>query len=405
MQAPAVNDDLFSPTALADPYPVFERLRGAAPIHLLPEQGLHLVVGHDAVRAVLADPDTFSSNIVEVLQVADDQVSASEAGAVDVLATADAPTHTFHRKLVSPAFSRRRVGELADRIDRLIDDRLVPALGSDAFDWMATIASPVPVLMIGELLGLPAADADRLQQWSDTAVEMLSGLVTPDRLTEVTASIMEFMAYLAAQLDTALRSPCGGLIDAVAIEVAEGRMTPEHANILLVQLVTAGSESTTSLIGTAARMVAGDAVLQRELRDDPARIPALIEEAVRLDSPFRGHYRVTTADAVIEGVELPAGSRLMLLWGAANRDDRVFDAPDAIDLDRPNPKVHNSFGHGIHFCIGAHLARLEATRAIIRLLESTGSVTLPPDYAADYVPSLFIRRLAQLPLIVTEVAR
>jgi cytochrome P450 len=398
VQAPSVHDDLFTPRALADPYPVFERLRGAAPIHFLAEQGLHLVVGHDAVRAVLADPETFSSNIVEVLQVADGQVSASEAGAVDVLATADAPTHTAHRKLVAPAFSRRQVAELADRIDQLIDDRLAPALDARSFDWMATVASPVPVRMIGELLGLPASDADRLQHWSDIAVEMLSGLVGPERLGEVTASIIEFMAYLAAQLDSALTSPCGGLIDAVAAEVAADRMGPEHANVLLMQLVTAGSESTTSLIGTAARMMAADAALQHELRADPERIPALIEEAVRLDSPFRGHYRVATADAVIEGVELPAGSRLMLLWGAANRDDRIFDAPDAIDLDRPNPKVHNSFGHGIHFCIGAHLARLEATRAITRLLGSTESVSLPADYQPDYVPSLFIRRLAQLPL-------
>ena len=168
--------------------------------------------------------------------------------------------------------------------------------------------------------------------------------------------------------------------------------------MLLVQLVTAGAESTTSLLGTAARLVAQDKDLQAVLRADPTGIEALVEEAVRLESPFRGHFRVTTRPARLGGVELGAGTRLMLMWGASNRDPKIFDTPDGVDLDRPQPKQHHSFGRGIHFCLGAHLARKEAVQAIQVLLETTTHVDCDDDIA--YVHSLIVRRLARLNLKV-----
>ncbi|MGW1996274.1 cytochrome P450 [Embleya sp. NPDC001921] len=148
-------------------------------------------------------------------------------------------------------------------------------------------------------------------------------------------------------------------------------------------------------------MLAADARLQERVRADDALVAALVEEAVRLESPFRGHFRVTTRATELGGVHLPEGARLMLLWGAANRDAAAFPRPDTLDLDRPAAKAHTSFGRGIHFCVGAHLARLETTVALRALPAATDHIAPAPDSEPTYVPSTFVRRLAHLPLTLT----
>jgi len=166
--------------------------------------------------------------------------------------------------------------------------------------------------------------------------------------------------------------------------------------------VIAGGESTTSLIGNAALILATDADLQQRLRDHHELIPAFIEEALRVHPSFRNHYRLVTTDTELAGVPLPRGSHLALLWPAANRDPDAFAQPDAIDIDRDKPRSHVGFGWGIHLCIGAPLARAEARVAIETLLDRTTSVEL--DHHADppeYIPSLMVRRLRNLPLLLS----
>jgi cytochrome P450 len=183
--------------------------------------------------------------------------------------------------------------------------------------------------------------------------------------------------------------------------VEAGQLTGDEAMNLVLQLVTAGTESTTSLLGSAVRIIGADDDLQTRLRDDPALIDDLIEETLRLESPFRGHFRIATRDTTLAETPIPAGSRLMLLWGAANRDPLQFDEPDCMDLFRPAIKSHLGFGRGIHFCLGAHLARLEAKRAIGCLVERTGDIRLAPEHQDCYNPSLLIRRLEKVVISVT----
>ena len=407
MQAPVVTEDFFSATGLEDPYPLYDRLRAAGPVHRLAEQDLHLVLGQREVRQVLDDPGTFSSNLAGVLQHQDGDVGfidTAAAGAVDVLATADPPVHTAQRRVLQKPFSRARIHALTDEVDALLTPRIAQLVGDGGGDWMAGVATPLPVLMIGRVLGLPARDADRLTTWSDAAIELLSGLAPADRLADVGGRLAEFMDYLRGHLDDARRQPSGGLLDDIAATAGAGQLTEREAVVVLVQLVTAGTESTTSLIGSAARLLATDPALQDRLREAPALIDSFVEETLRLESPFRGHFRITTRPTELGGVSLPRGAKLMLLWGAANRDADPFPDPASLDLERPGLKSHTGFGRGIHFCLGAHLARLEATRAITGLLAVTDRVDLVPGSAPRHLPSMFVRRLARLPLAVTPSA-
>ncbi|QDY75540.1 cytochrome P450 [Streptomyces qinzhouensis] len=404
--APVLADDLFAPAALDDPYPLYERLRAAGPVHFLPALGLHLVVRHAEVLAALDDPATYSSHLVGLLYAGEDGVSllaagGPDGGGADVLATADPPAHTGHRRIVQQGFGRGRVAELRADVERLVAPRVAALVAAGGGDWMAGLATPLPVLVISRILGLPDADAGRLTAWSDAAVELLGGLAGPERTGGLALEIVAFTEYLHGRLDAAGRVPAGGLVDEIAAARADGRLSRDEAAGLLLQLVTAGSESTTSLLGSAVRMLAADPALQDRVRTEPALLEAVIEEALRLESPFRGHFRVTTRDAELGGVHLPEGARLMLLWGAANRDPGAFEGPDLLDPGRSAVRSHTAFGRGLHFCLGAHLARLEAMAALSALLDATVRIALPSGDRPSYVPSMFVRRLDRLPLLLT----
>ncbi|MGD9514636.1 cytochrome P450, partial [Mycolicibacterium sp.] len=180
---------------------------------------------------------------------------------------------------------------------------------------------------------------------------------------------------------------------------AAGELNNLTAQVMLVTLFSAGGESTAALIGSATQIIATRPDFQRRLRADPGLIPAFLEEVLRFEPPFRGHYRHVVRDCALAGQELTAGSRLLLLWGAANRDPARFDAPDEFQIERPNGEAHIAFGKGAHFCIGAALARFEARIVIDHLLRHTSWV----DAAGPgwWLPSLLVRRLDELPLTMT----
>jgi cytochrome P450 len=385
---------------LASPYDAFEEMRAVGSVHHDPSLDLYFVIDHAVIREVLDHPEVYSSHLLAVLQRDGARVSlpTSEVpGGADVLAIADPPAHTAQRKLVQPTFGKREVKNLTATIDGELTRRIQLLVAAGGGDWMRAVASPVPVCVISEVLGLPADDAERLVGWSDMAVELLSGLADSDRMAAIFVAVGEFMAYLVERLADA----SSGLLVNLRSAVDQGRLSHDEAVGLLAQLVAAGTESTTSLLGSALRLIAGDSELQFRLRTDRALIDPFIEETLRLESPFRGHFRITTRDTALAGSTIPAGSRLMLLWGAANRDPSEYGEPSQLDLARPGTKGHLGFGRGIHFCLGAHLARLEAQRAIERLLDLTSDVVLAPDHVDAYHPSLLIRRLERVCITVT----
>lgn len=390
--------DLFSPEGLEDPYPLYETLRDQAPVTQLGETGIWLVTRHRDLVEAASKPDVFLSHISAIFYAGEGTnpvVIAADPdaiGAVDVLATQDPPAHRLQRKLIDRAFTASAIASL-ERDIRAFTVAALDGAGS-MIEWMDALANPLPIMVIGSMLGLPSEDGKAMKRWADAAVDLLSGVAPPERMLEAWQEVVELLDYLRGRL--AAPAPESVTAD-VADAVARGDLSDREGVSMMLQLVIAGSESTASLMGSAARILAERQDLQTSLRHEPGRIATFLEETLRIESPFRGHFRVTTQDTELGGVRLPAGARVMLMWGAANRDGDAFEAPDDVDLERAHPKAHVAFGSGIHMCVGAPLARLEARIAIGTLLDRTTSFTLAAP--VKHIPSLFVRRLESLQLL------
>lgn len=409
--------DPMSPEVVEDPYAFLEVLRRRAPVFPLPDGSYTLVTRYEDVQRVIMAPELFSSKLVAILLATPDHspqvmnLADADARPVDVLAIADPPDHCRQRKWVNQAFTPKRVTALEPRIRELAQELLSAFNAKENKDWMDGFCFPLPMTVICELLGLPRKDCTQLQRLSDDAISLLSGINTPEQLAQYAGSAMQLMAYLSDRFDEARRAPkdnvLGALVHATGMTqsnvdpggAAEPTLSNDEVVSILIQLLTAGQETTGSLIGSATLLLARDGALQARLRGEPALIPAFIEEVLRLESPFYGHFREVVADTELSGVPLAAGTRLLVSWASANRDERVFPNPDAIDLNRENKKAHFGFGRGIHFCLGAHLARVETRIALETLLSQTETFTVTPEAGPlTHVPSLFVRRLTALPL-------
>lgn len=408
-----VVDPLFDPSVVEAPHDYYAELRRGSPVHLLPGTGTYLVTRLDLVHEVVADTATYSSNSNAFLHVrpdgsatlldalGDEPVDGPTTGAV--LATADPPDHTRLRRLMSRVLSTKGVAHLEDGLRAVVDQALDVLLAGRRTEWMADFAEPLPAVMVARLLGLADDAAPRLKEIGFASVEQIGGFVPDERRGAVRDLMVDLGpvadAYTAA-LDGAPVDP--GTILGLCVEaVAGGEMDHLEAIGTLMLVVSAGTESTTSLLGTGARFLAQDRALQDRLRREPALIPTFVEEVCRVEPPFRGHYRRVTRDTTLGGVDVPAGSRVVLVWPAANRDPSGFTEPERIDLARPSPRQHVGFGWGIHLCIGAPLARLEARVAFERLLARTERIELDGDPDLRHHRSLMIRRLVELPLALT----
>lgn len=405
MASPA-DFDPFAPETVENPHAFFRALRKQEPVCPLRGGQWTVVSRRRDIEAVAMDPRTFSSNLVGVLIAGngDDapmllEMPAGGPRPVDALAIADPPAHPRQRKLVNAAFSMRRIKGLEPRLRQLASQLFDAFEQESEVEWMEAVARPLPMLVICELLGFPAQDADQLERWSTAGIALLSGLATAAEIGANSIQVAELGGYIAARFaeaKTALPDDVMGDL-ARASQATNPAIGDDEAVAILLQLLIAGQETTTSLLGGAVRLLAEDPALQARLRAEAHKVPTFIEETVRLESPFYGHFRVANEDTELAGCPVSAGTRLMLLWGSGNRDGD--ESLEHVDLDRDKPRDHLSFGHGIHYCIGAELARLEARVVIETLLERTASVALACDAGAvRHRPSLFVRRLERLPL-------
>jgi cytochrome P450 len=406
-------DPLFGPDVVQDPHDYYRHLRTTDPVHEIAGTGTFVVTRMDLIHQVVTDVETFSSASGEFLHLGDwaepglrPPMSGlpSDVGG-GAIATTDPPDHARQRKMVTRRLSTSNIQAMEPEFRALVTDAFSD-IGSDGrFDWMSGVAEPLPMVMVARILGLPDELAPQLKRQGYAMVERISGFVPEDRIAQledegVNGLTPVIEAYLQAKEGATAYE--NGLIGIVKRAVDNGELTDLEAFGILSVIIAAGGESTTSLTGTAARILAERPDLQDELRRDPTGIPTFIEEALRYDPPFRGHYRVATRDTELAGTRLPAGSHLLLAWPAANRDSTVYEEPDEIRLDRPKPRHHVGFGWGIHLCVGAPLARVEAKVAIETLLARTQRFSLDPDrLPLRYHPSLVIRRLVSLPLVLT----
>ena len=414
MKKNIVDIDPFDPVVVESPWEFFSLLREQSPLYLLPNKAYYLVSRYEDVIQVAMDTETFSSNLVAVLMAGEGNNDGPsvltlaggnnrEAQATDVLAIADPPKHTRQRRVANRAFSMRRVKAMEDNILTL-SHSLIDNFDGDEIDWIQAFAIPLPMTIIIQLLGFPLEDMSKLKLWSDASVALLSGINTADEMLTHGKKINEMIAYLAQRYDEAYEHPgdnlLGDLIKEAKIDDEEfGR---DEIVSMLVQLLSAGNETTTSLIGSAMWLLLKEPQLQAELRRFPQRIEYFIEEVLRLESPFHGHFRVATRDTLLAGAQLKKGDRLMLLWSSAGRDDSAFSKADKIKLDRQKPKSHLAFGYGIHHCIGASLARAEARISIATILQRTSLIELSTDNDFRHIPSLFIRSLEKLKIKISR---
>jgi len=390
------------PDYRADPYPHYRALRERDPIHRSFAAGGWVLSRHRDVAAVLRDPG-FSSDERNWSRYRRLRARGERAGLPDPYDTerasmlrVDPPDHSRLRNLVSKAFTPRAVEQMRPRIESILKELLVPLGTSGRFELVRDIASPLPVTVIAEMLGVPTEDRERFRHWSDDVIRSLGDSTLEDRRASVRA-MEELGGYLVEIAEQRRREPRNDLLSSlVAAEEAGDQLSPGELATMGVLLLVAGNETTTNLIanGTLALLRHPDqwALLQRE----PERIPNAVEELLRFDSPVQLTSRLVKEDGELEGRPLRRGEQLVLLLGAANRDPEAFPEPDRLDVTRENVR-HLSFGHGIHFCLGAQLARLEAALTFQALLERFPRLALAGD-AVTWRPNTVLRGPQALPL-------
>jgi cytochrome P450 len=406
----AAVDPLFDAAVVEDPFAYYARLRELDPVHEVKGTGAFLVTRMDLVQEVIADPTTYSSETIKFLHLdrhGRPELSSASSDLVQdlevpmVLATADPPDHSRQRKVLNRLFTRGSIERREPEVRALVDSLLDAHLEHREIDWMRQFAIPLPAVVLSRLLGLPDEAADFVRDFGYASGEQLSGFATEERCLEIQGAIGDLgpVAEAYMQAREAESPDLDTVIGVCADAVGSGDLDDIESFVILLLLVSAGSESTTSLIGTGASIMAQDDALQDRLRSNPSLVETFVEEACRIEPPFRGHYRRVTRDTSLAGVALPVDTRLVLMWPAANHDSRSFDHPDAIDLERGSPRRHVGFGWGIHLCLGAALARLEARIAFEQLLARTKWFELElPAELLQHQQSLLVRRLTGLPL-------
>ena len=395
--------EFFGTRAIQDPYPLYDRLRAAGPVHRVGDSGFYLVCNRDAITEVVSRPADFSSNLTATMTyTADGGVAAfpmdKVGGRTHILVTADDPVHAAHRRLLLSQFTAKRVRAFEPLIVEIFEKLWATGIVDGRIEWMDAVANRLPMMVVARLIGVPDDDADQLAHWGYASTQLLDGLMSTDELAASMTAITDLSAYIVEQLRDAAEHPRDDLVSELAGACRTGVIDQFTAQLILVSLFSAGGESTASLLGTAVGMLTGKPDVQRRLREHPELMGAFVEETLRLEPPFRAHYRHVLRDTRVAGVDLPADSMVLLLWGAANRDPAHVEAPDEFRLDRPTIKGHLTFGKGVHFCLGAPLARLEAMTVLPMLLERT--TRLEAAEVGPWLPSVLARRYEYLELAV-----
>ncbi len=390
---------------ILDPYPVYARIRAQPGLVRHRKDRYFLVSRYKDVREAVMRVEDFSNAYISAMVRYNPVLSRlpkSFTDSWDVLAVADNPNHELHRRLMKRHFTRSPIADLLERVAPMVDRRIDGFVRNGGGDFSADVAMIVPAETTLALLGFPVTDAPELKRIIDGCVELLAGQFPKGRAISSFVAGSKLFLYGQRQLRRLRARPehapptCAALLEAIN----DGVIGETLAVTLVCQLIAAGVDSTASLLGNALRMLAESPELVQQLRDDQALIPAFIEECLRLESPFQGHFRVVRRSTTLAGEALAPGDRLMLCWGAANRDPEAFENPDELIINRSrNAGTHVAFGYGYHLCLGSEMARSTAKHVVTRFLSATQGIALTQQKPV-LRPSPYLRTLTSLPLRV-----
>lgn len=414
-------DYFTDPSLVNDPYPYFEHLRSQCPVVHVPHHGVVAVTGYDEAVEVYRNPDVYSSansflgpfpplpfepegdDISEQLEAHRGEILLNEH-----MVTMDPPQHTQQRSLLRSLLTPRRLKENEEFMWRLADRQIDEFLAEGRVELLTGYAQPFALLVIADLLGVPEADhATFRARLTSTQARSL------DAEEQVAVNPLEWLEdRFTAYIEDRRREPRRDVLTQLATATFPDGSLPEVIDVVrpATFLFAAGQETTARLLGAAMIILAENPDLQRQLREDRSRIPAFVEETLRLESPVKSDFRLVRTTTSLRGVDLPAGTPVAILTGAVNRDPDRFECPAQFRLDRPNVREHIAFGRGVHSCPGGPLARVEARVSIERLLDRTADIRIsesehgPADARRfGYEPTYILRGVTALHLEFTPV--
>jgi cytochrome P450 len=369
-----------------------------SPISSIGNSGFHLISSFELIQEVLDREADFSANLKGVLYRSHDGnpdcFDLSETGALDVIATADGANHARHKKVLANAFTTKSVMQYEAYI-RKIADKEIQKIKVNGGSCIATIEK-IPAMVISKLIGLPDTEYDDFIRWIMIGGSILAGEISSDGLHYLAVETEKMSGYLLEKFNL-LQNPNfrdQSLLSVLRDAFENGDISQEEAIGIAIILFGAGGESTSALMGSSIYHLATKSEIQNELRKNNELIGPFIEEVIRMSPPFRFHYRHVNSDCCLGGYPLLSGEKLLLSWDSANRDENQFNNPNEFSLKREKPKNHIGFGRGVHFCIGATLARLEVKIFIETLLESFDQFKLKNEPC--YLNSIFVRRFTSL---------
>ncbi|MEP6870926.1 MAG: cytochrome P450 [Anaerolineaceae bacterium] len=381
------------PAFLENPFPFYKMGLAMSPL-FLPSPGMWLVFGYEDCLAILRDNRTWSSEFQRPENMLESPPPPSMLGS-------DPPRHARLRGLVSQAFTPRMVDALEPRIREIADELLSAKLPTGSMDLVHDLADPLPVIVISEILGIPAADREKFKLWSDRVVAQLGAGASGGDDELPPATFEEMRDYFSAMVDERRAHPKRDLISGlVRAEIDGQKLNFDELLQMLILLLVAGNETTTNLIGNAVLEFMAHPVQLARLRADMSLLPGAIEEVLRFNSPVQATVRSATRDVQFGEKTIERGQQAVIWLASANRDAAVFPEPETFDISR-TPNRHLAFGQGIHFCLGAPLARLEAKVALEEFILRTSHFERTDSELLPRVPTFIMRGVRKLPLAVS----
>jgi cytochrome P450 len=391
-----------SPDVIADPFPILRRLQAEEPVHWSPVLRSWVFTRYADVKASLNDHRLSADRITPFLQHErrDGMAALQElTRAVGLWALfTDPPKHTRLRGLMTKVVTPRSIERLRPRIQEIVDGLLDRVCGDGRVDLIRDVANPLPVAVIGDLIGVPREDGPRLKAWSDDLAAFIgSAVASPDKYARAGQSVQQMNEYFGRLLSLRRTEPRDDIVSGLlAANEADEKLTDDEVVATCVLLLFAGHETTTNLIGNAVIALLRNRDQCEAWRKDPSLTSSAVEELIRYDGPGQGLVRVATAGFEVNGRTIERGSRVFLMINAANRDPREFTEPDRLRLARRD-NHHITFGYGVHFCLGAPLARLEAQLALPTVLRRLQDLEFVTD-RLEWTDSLIFRGVKSLPL-------